>query len=225
MAKPIRVIFKREQRGESMLRVAQEWGMDVAGVGALCISYMILGEVPVLYPSIALLGVLFFYGTGGIQDTLFFSEGQRRVTRRVRCCGIPIKTDIFQGSAPAFMLMGAFGEVGGRRVFRWTYRPVLILQDGTAIQFSRPREDAPRVQQAVLKAAHHLGLPVRTVPQNEEFLPPRSGFVDMKTPLLTRTEQESEAFHQEVYTGRMKGLMLIAMTGGFLLAIFFTTQL
>ena len=74
MAKPIRVIFKREQRGESMLRVAQEWGMDVAGVGALCIAYMILGEVPVLYPSIALLGVLFFRYRRDSGHGNFFSE-------------------------------------------------------------------------------------------------------------------------------------------------------
>ena len=122
-------------------------------------------------------------------------------------------------------MMGTFGHVGGRRCFWWTYRPVLMLEDGTHIAFSRAHKDPMRMQRAVLKAAHHLELPVRTVPQDEEFLPPRVGIINMKTPLPTRNRVDSEDFHQDAYSEGMKRMMLVAVAIGFLLAIFFTTQL
>ena len=224
MAKPIQVTFKKEPGQGALLRVAQEWGHDVALVGGLCVAYMVLGEISVILPAMALLVALGFYGTGGVQDVLVFTDNGRRITRRVRCFGFPIKTEVFQGSAPAFMLLGTFGEVGGRRIFRWTYRPVLMLQDGTPIPFSRAMEDSVRMQKAVLKAAHYLQIPVRTAPLDEEFLPPRAGYVDMRTHLQTRSRSDSENFHQNAYMEGMKKMMLVAMAIGFSLAIFFTTQ-
>ena len=80
------------------------------------------------------------------------------------------------------------------------------------------------MQHALVKAAYHLNVPVRIASTDEEFLPPREGFADMKSPLPTRTREESEAFHQAHYTGQMKRMMLIALSVG-LLATILLTQL
>jgi hypothetical protein len=225
VADSIKVKFKRARDGDQTLRVAQEWGEDVAWIGGLCLVYIFIGDMPWILPAVALVLILGFYGTGGIQDSLIFTDGGRRITRRVLCLGIPVSTKVYQGERSAFMMMGTFGHVGGRRCFWWTYRPVLMLEDGTHIAFSRAHKDPARMQQAVLKAAHHLGLPVRTVPQDEEFLPPRVGAINMKTPLPTRNRIDSEEFHQDAYSEGLKRMMLVAVAIGFLLAIFFTVQL
>jgi len=224
VADSIKVQFKKSRDGDQTLRVAQEWGEDVAWIGGLCLIYAFMGDMSLILPAVALVLVLGFYGTGGIQDSLIFTDGGRRITRRILCLGIPVSTRVYQEGRPAFLMMGTFGHVGGRRCFWWTYRPVLMLEDGTHIAFSRAHKDPARMQQAVLKAAHHLELPVRTVPQDEEFLPPRGGTVHMKTPLPTRNRIDSEDFHQNAYSEGLKRMMLVAGAIGFLLAIFFATQ-
>ena len=225
VADSIKVKFKKSKDGDQTLRVAQEWGEDLAWLGGLCLIYILMGDMSWVLPGVALVLILGFYGTGGIQDSLIFTDGGRRITRRVLCLGIPVSTKVYQGGRPVFMMMGTFGHVGGRRCFWWTYRPVLMLDDGRYIAFSRAQKDPVRMQRAVLKAADHLRLPVRTVPQDEEFLPPRVGTINIKTPLPTRNRVDSEDFHQNAYSQGLKRTMLVAGSIGFLLAILFTTQL
>jgi len=199
-----------------------EWGWDSLLLGALCIFYLMYGDLPWELSALTGIILLGFWGTGGIQDSLVLHQSRREIKHIKRLFGFTFSREIYRGQEPAFLMLKTIGEYQSRIGFHWKYRAVLILRDGTFISFARPIEDPKRMQQAIAKAAHHIDVPLRIASPNEEFLPPREGHADIKSPLPTRQQNESEAFHEARYNEKMKRMMLVALALGMIAALVLT---